>query len=239
MYKRVLLKLSGEALKGEGRYGIDPKTVKNLAESLKEVYELGVDLAIVCGAGNIFRGIIGEELGMDRSQADYMGMLGTIMNGLALQDALESIGVPTRVMTALQINAVSEPYIRRRALRHLEKKRVLILVGGTGSPYFSTDTAAALRAAELNMEIILMAKNGVDGVYDKDPKKHKDAKMFNALSQEEMLEKHLNVMDLTAATMCRDNHIDIIVFNMNKEGNIVKAVKDKVLGTKVTWEAKK
>lgn len=239
MYKRVLLKLSGEALKGEGRYGIDPKTVKNLAESLKEVYELGVDLAIVCGAGNIFRGIIGEELGMDRSQADYMGMLGTIMNGLALQDALESIGVPTRVMTALQINAVSEPYIRRRALRHLEKKRVLILVGGTGSPYFSTDTAASLRAAELNMEIILMAKNGVDGVYDKDPKKHKDAKMFNALSQEEMLEKHLNVMDLTAATMCRDNHIDIIVFNMNKEGNIVKAVKDKVLGTKVTWEAKK
>lgn len=239
MYKRVLLKLSGEALKGEGRYGIDPKTVKNLAESLKKVYELGVDLAIVCGAGNIFRGIIGEELGMDRSQADYMGMLGTIMNGLALQDALESIGVPTRVMTALQINAVSEPYIRRRALRHLEKKRVLILVGGTGSPYFSTDTAAALRAAELNMEIILMAKNGVDGVYDKDPKKHKDAKMFNALSQEEMLEKHLNVMDLTAATMCRDNHIDIIVFNMNKEGNIVKAVKDKVLGTKVTWEAKK
>lgn len=239
MYKRVLLKLSGEALKGEGRYGIDPKTVKNLAKSLKEVYELGIDLAVVCGAGNIFRGIIGEELGMDRSQADYMGMLGTIMNGLALQDALESIDVPTRVMTALQINAVSEPYIRRRALRHLEKKRVLILVGGTGSPYFSTDTAAALRAAELNMEIILMAKNGVDGVYDKDPRKHEDAKMFKTLSQEEMLKKHLNVMDLTAATMCRDNHIDIIVFNMNKEGNIVKAVKDKVLGTKVTWEAKK
>ena len=173
---------------------------------------------------------------MDRSQADYMGMLGTIMNGLALQDGLEGLGVPTRVMTAVEVNAVAEPYIRRRALRHFNKGYVLIFVGGTGSPYFSTDTAAALRAAELNMEAILMAKNGIDGIYNKDPLKYDDAKMYHELTQREILEKRLEVIDQTAAAMCLENQIELIVFNMNKPGNIKKAVLKEKLGTKVKWE---
>ena len=236
MYQRVILKLSGEALKGNGTYGINPKTVKNIATEIKEIYELGIQIGIVVGAGNLWRGKIGEELGMDRAQADYMGMLGTIMNGLALQDALESVLVPTRVMTVLPISAVAEPYIRRRAMRHFEKGRVLIFSGGTGSPFFSTDTAAALRAAELNADIILMAKNGVEGVYDKDPRKHGDATMFTELSQEDVLTKKLAVMDQTAASICRENKIDILVFNMNNYGNMKKAVLQEPIGTLVKWE---
>jgi len=223
-------------LLSNGTYGINPKTVKNIATEIKEIYELGVQIGIVVGAGNLWRGKIGEELGMDRAQADYMGMLGTIMNGLALQDALESVTVPTRVMTLLPISAVAEPYIRRRAIRHFEKGRVLIFSGGTGSPFFSTDTAAALRAAELNADIILMAKNGVEGVYDKDPRKHDDATMFTELSQEEVLMKKLAVMDQTAASICRENKIDILVFNMNNYGNMKKAVLQESIGTLVKWE---
>lgn len=234
MYQRIILKLSGEALKGNGVYSIDPKTVKQIALEIKELRELNVEIAIVVGAGNIWRGKIGEELGMDRAQADYMGMLGTIMNGLALQDQLEQIGVPTRVMTALQTAAVAEPYIRRRALRHLEKGRVVVLAGGTGSPYFSTDTNAALRAAELGAPVILMAKNGVDGIYDKDPRKNPDAKKINHISHQEVLEKNLAVMDSTAASLCKDNDIDISVFDMNVRGNIKRAVLEEPIGTIVT-----
>jgi uridylate kinase len=236
MYQRVILKLSGEALKGNGTYGINPATVKNIATEIKEIYELGVQIGIVVGAGNLWRGKTGEELGMDRAQADYMGMLGTIMNGLALQDALESALVPTRVMTVLPVSAVAEPYIRRRAMRHFEKGRVLIFSGGTGSPFFSTDTAAALRAAELNADIILMAKNGVEGVYDKDPRKHTDAVMYQTVTQQMVLEKNLQVMDQTAASICRENKINILVFNMNLHGNIKKAVLQEPIGTLVKWE---
>ncbi|MDY0075547.1 MAG: UMP kinase [Acholeplasmataceae bacterium] len=239
MYQRVILKLSGEALKGDGAYGIHPLTVKGIATEIKEIYELGVQIGIVVGAGNLWRGKIGEELGMDRAQADYMGMLGTIMNSLALQDALESILVPSRVMTVLPVSAVAEPYIRRRAMRHFEKGRVLIFAGGTGSPYFSTDTAAALRAAELNADIILMAKNGVEGVYNKDPKKHVDATMFTELSQEQVMQQKLAVMDQTAASICRENKIDILVFNMNTYGNMKKAILQEPIGTLVKWEETK
>lgn len=233
MYRRVVLKISGEALKGQGQYGIDPKTVKKIAQEVKSVHEAGIELAVVVGAGNLWRGITGEELGMDRAQADYMGMLGTIMNGLALQDSLEAIGIPTRVMTALQIAAVAEPYIRRRTLRHFEKGRVVVLAGGTGSPYFSTDTTAALRAAELGADVILMAKNGVDGVYDKDPNKYEDAVLLSQVSHQEVLEKNLQIMDSTAASLCKDNHIEIRVFDMNQPGNILKAAKGEGVGTVV------
>ncbi len=236
MYNRVIIKLSGEALKGDGMYGIHPLTVKKIATEIKEIHALGVDVGIVVGGGNLWRGKTGEELGMDRAQADYMGMLGTVMNSLALQDALESIDVPSRVMTVLPISTVAEPYIRRRAMRHFEKTRVLIFAGGTGTPYFSTDTAAALRAAELDAKIILMAKNGVDGVYDKDPKKHQDATMYEALTQEDILVKKLGVMDQTAASMCHENKIDVIVFNLNTSGNMKKAVLEEPIGTKVSWE---
>jgi uridylate kinase len=236
MYPRVIIKLSGEALKGDGMYGIHPLTVKKIATEIKEIHALGVDVGIVVGGGNLWRGKTGEELGMDRAQADYMGMLGTVMNSLALQDALESIDVPSRVMTVLPISTVAEPYIRRRAIRHFEKKRVLIFAGGTGTPYFSTDTAAALRAAELDAPIILMAKNGVDGVYDKDPKKHEDATMYDALTQEDLLVKKLGVMDQTAASICHENKIDVIVFNLNTTGNMKKAVLEEPIGTKVSWE---
>ncbi|PKK96697.1 MAG: UMP kinase [Tenericutes bacterium HGW-Tenericutes-3] len=236
MYQRVILKLSGEALKGNGTYGIHPTTVKGIATEIKELYKLGVQVGIVVGAGNLWRGKTAEELGMDRAQADYMGMLGTIMNGLALQDALESIDVPTRVMTVLPVSAVAEPYIRRRAMRHFEKGRVLIFSGGTGSPFFTTDTAAALRAAELNADVILMAKNGVEGVYDKDPRKHKDAILFTEVSQDQVLRDKLDVMDSTAASICRENKINILVFNMNEQGNIKKAVLGEPIGTLVKWE---
>src|SRR5690554_5348892 len=233
MYRRVVLKISGEALKGQGQYGIDPKTVKKIAQEVKSVHEAGIELAVVVGAGNLWRGITGEELGMDRAQADYMGMLGTIMNGLALQDSLEAIGIPTRVMTAVQIAAVAEPYIRRRTLRHFEKGRVVVLAGGTGSPYFSTDTTAALRAAELGADVILLAKNGLDGVYDKDPNKYEDAVLLSQVSHQEVLEKNLQIMDSTAASLCKDNHIEIRVFDMNQPGNILKAAKGEGVGTVV------
>lgn len=236
MYQRVILKLSGEAMKGNTNYGIDPQTVKKIALEIKEIYDLGVQIGVVIGAGNLWRGVIGEELGMDRAQADYMGMLGTIMNGLALQDSLEGINVPSRVMSAIPIPEVAEPYIRRRAIRHLEKNRVTIFVGGTGSPYFSTDTAAGLRAAEIDAEVILMAKNGVEGVYDKDPRKFEDALLYKELTLQEVLEKNLMVMDSTAASICKDNKINIAVFDMNKHGNIKKATLKENVGTLVKWE---
>lgn len=236
MYKRILLKLSGEALKGETSYGIDPQTVSEIAKQIKEIHDLGVQIGIVVGGGNIWRGKTAEGLGMDRAQADYMGMLATIMNGLAVQDSLEHFGVPTRVMTALPINQVAEPYIRRRAIRHLEKNRVCIFVGGLGSPYFSTDTACVLRATEIGAEVVLMAKNKTEGVYDSDPRKNPSAKLFNELTFSEILAKNLAVMDSTAASLCKDNHINLIVFNMNTKGNIIKAVKGEKIGTLVKVE---
>lgn len=236
MFKRVIIKISGEALKGKGKYGIDPSTVKSIANEIKDIHSLGVNVGVVVGGGNLWRGKTGEELGMDRAQADYMGMLGTIMNGLALQDSLESINVPSRVMTVLPVSAVAEPYLRRRALRHFEKNRVLIFSGGTGTPFFSTDTAAALRGAELNADIILMAKNNVDGVFDKDPLSNENAKMFKKISQKELMIKNLEVMDQTAASICQENKIDLLVFNLNKEGNMKKAIQGLEIGTRVTWE---
>ena len=233
MYKRVLLKLSGEALRGQTEFGINPPTVKETARQIKEIYDLGCEIGIVVGGGNIWRGKTAEQLGMERAQADYMGMLATVMNALALQDALESIDVPTRVMSALQIQEVAEPYIRRRAIRHLEKGRVCIFAGGLGAPYFSTDTASVLRATEIEANVVLMAKNGTEGVYDSDPKTNKDAKMYDELTFQDILNKCLGVMDSTAASLCRDNGMELIVFNMNKDGNIVKAVKGEKIGTKV------
>ncbi len=232
-YKRVLLKISGEALKGDKsvELGINPKVVKSIANQIKEIYELGVEIGIVCGAGNIWRGRDAFELGMERAQADYMGMLGTMLNGLALQDALESIGIKTRVMSAIKCDEVAEPYIRRKALQHLTKGLVVIFVGGTGSPYFSTDTAAALRAAEINADVILMAKNGTSGVYNKDPRKYSDAVMYDELTIDKLLESKLEVMDLTSATLCQDNNLPIIVFDMNVEGNIKKTVMGEKIGT--------
>ena len=232
-YKRVLLKLSGEALAGEKGFGIDPETVKKVAEELKEVYALGAEIAIVCGGGNIWRGVTGEKIGMERAQADYMGRLATIMNGLALQDTLEALGVPTRVQTAIEMKAVAEPYIRRRAERHLEKGRVVIFAGGTGSPYFSTDTTSALRAAEINADVILMAKNGVDGVYNADPKLDETAVKFDNLTHMDVITKGLHVMDSTASTMSMDNHIPLVVFNMNESGNIKRVVQGEEIGTTV------
>ena len=237
MYKRVLLKLSGEALKGEeAASGIDPKTVLAIAKQIKDVHDLGVQVGIVVGGGNIWRGKTAEELGMDRAQGDYMGMLATMMNGLAIQDALEKLGVNSRCMTALQINQVAEPYIRRRAIHHLEKGIVTIFIGGLGSPYFSTDTACVLRATEIGAEVVLMAKNKTEGVYDSDPRKNPNAKMFDTLTFNEILARNLMVMDSTAASLCKDNKMKLIVFNMNEQGNIVKAVKGEKIGTLVTVE---
>jgi len=233
MYKRILLKLSGEALKGDTAFGIDAETVKNIALQIKDAHDLGIEIGIVVGGGNIWRGKTASELGMDRAQADYMGMLATIMNGLAVQDALEQINVPTRCMTALPINEVAEPYIRRRAIRHLEKKRVCIFVGGLGSPYFSTDTACVLRATEIGAQVVLMAKNKTEGVYDSDPRQNPGAHMYEELTFSEILSKGLAVMDSTAASLCRDNNLSLVVFNMNKKGNIVKAAKGEKIGTLV------
>ena len=235
MYKRILLKLSGEALKADSNAIIDPETVKGIAAQIKQIYDLGTEIGIVVGGGNIWRGKIGEELGMERAQADYMGMLATIMNGLSIQDALEGMGVPTRCMTALPIDTVAEPYIRRKAIRHLEKRRVCIFAGGLGSPYFSTDTACVLRATEIGAEIVLMAKNGTEGIYDSDPRKNPNAHMYSELTFNEILEKGLAVMDSTAASLCRDNKLPLIVFNMNKDGNILRAVKGENIGTKVKF----
>lgn len=235
-YKRILLKLSGEALAGETGFGIDPPTIKKISAEIKEVHDLGVEISIVVGGGNIWRGHIGEEVGMERAQADYMGMLATIMNGLALQDALENLGVPTRVQTAIEMKEVAEPFIRRKAIRHLEKGRVVIFAGGTGSPYFSTDTASALRATEINADVILMAKNNVDGVYSADPKLDKNAEKYDSLSYMDIINKDLKVMDSTASTMSMDNHIPLIVFNLNEPGNIKRVVVGENIGTIVGEE---
>lgn len=230
-YKRVLLKISGEALAGDQGFGINPIVVKDIAQQIKDAKNLGVEIAIVCGGGNIWRGKTGADMGMERASADYMGMLATVMNGLALQNALESIGLETRVMTAIDMKEVAEPYIRRRAVRHLEKGRIVIFSAGTGSPYFTTDTTAALRAAEIHADVILMAKNGVDGVYSADPKLDPNAVKFDKLTYLDVLNKDLKIMDQTAITLCKDNNIDLSVFNMQKEGNIALACKQEVEGT--------
>ncbi|RDW19510.1 UMP kinase [Oceanobacillus arenosus] len=232
-YRRIVLKLSGEALSGDQDYGINPKTIKSIAEQVKEVVELGVEVAIVVGGGNIWRGKVGSEMGMDRASADYMGMLATVMNSLALQDGLENVGVETRVQTSIEMRQVAEPYIRRRAIRHLEKKRVVIFAAGTGNPYFSTDTTAALRAAEIEAEVILMAKNNVDGVYTADPKIDKDATKYESLSYMEMLNEGLGVMDATASSLSMDNDIPLIVFSITEEGNIKKVVEGETIGTTI------
>jgi len=232
--QRIMIKLSGEALAGNAGIGIDPRTVKHIAKEIKDAYDLGIaEIGIVVGGGNIFRGKLATEMGIDRSSADYMGMIGTILNALALQNSLEAMGVPTRVMTSLNIPEVAEPYIRRKALSHLEKDFIVIFGGGTGNPYFSTDTTSALRAAELGASIIYMAKNGTDGVYDKDPKKNSDAIKYTTLTTQEVLQKELQVMDSTAAALCHDNHIDICVFDMNQDGNIKKAILGEPIGTMI------
>ena len=234
MSKRVLLKLSGEAMAGTKGFGIEPMTVKEMAIEIKTMVDNGTEVAIVVGGGNIWRGQAAAGLGMDRSQADYMGMMATVMNGLALQDSLESIGCSARVQSSLHIDQVAEPYIRRRAIRHMEKGRVVILSGGTGMPYFTTDTNSMIKAAELNCDLVLMAKNGTEGVYDKDPNAFDDAVMYDTLTYKEILEKDLRVMDLTAAALAEENNLNTVVFNLNKTGNILKAVTDEKIGTKIT-----
>lgn len=231
-YKRVILKLSGEALAGDKGYGIEHSIISAIARQVVEIEQLGVQIAIVVGGGNIWRGVAGSARGMDRATADYMGMLATVINALALQDALESEGMETRVMSAIEMQEVCEPYIRRRAIRHLEKGRVVIFAAGTGNPYFSTDTTAALRSAEIEAEVILMAKK-VDGVYDSDPVNNPEAVKFEELNYIEVLNKGLAVMDSTAASLCMDNKIPIIVFNLTREGNILKAVMGENIGTYV------
>ena len=232
-YKRVVLKLSGEALAGKTGYGIDAETITSIAEQVKEVVELKVEVAIVVGGGNIWRGISGSAQGIDRATADYMGMLATVMNSLALQDKLESLGVPTRVQTSIDMKQIAEPYIRRRAIRHLEKGRVVIFAGGTGNPFFSTDTTAALRAAEIEAEVILMAKNKVDGVYTADPLVDPNAVKLETLTYMDVLSKNLGVMDSTASSLCKDNNIPLIVFSITEPGNIKRAVLGEKIGTTV------
>ena len=233
VYKRVLIKLSGEALMGDLPYGIDPKVAQNLAIKIRDVHDMGVQVAIVVGGGNIWRGLQASSKGMDRAGADYMGMLATIMNGLALQDALESYGVMTRVMTAIEMHQVAEPYIRRRAIRHLEKGRIVILAGGAGLPYFTTDTTAALRSVEIGAEVILMEKNQVDGIYDSDPRKNPDAIRFDELSYMDAINMGLRVMDSTALTLCMDNKMKIIVLNLSSD-NLEKAILGERVGTLVS-----
>lgn len=235
-FKRVLLKLSGEALQGELGFGIDPAILKTLAGEIKEVQRLGVEVAIVIGGGNIFRGVAASTLGMDRSTADYMGMLATVLNSLALQDALERIDVTTRVMSAIAMQELCEPYIKRRATRHLEKGRVIIFAAGTGNPFFTTDTAAGLRAIEIQADAIFKATK-VEGVYDKDPHKDPSAKLFSQLSYIEVLNRGLKVMDSTAISLCMDNHMDIYVFNMTTPGNIKRILQGKNIGTRVSYDA--
>ena len=232
--RRVMIKISGEALAGENGVGINPQVVKAIAKEIKDAYDLKLcEIGVIVGGGNIFRGKIASEMGIERSSADYMGMIGTILNALALQNSLESLGVQTRVMTSLNIPEVAEPYIRRKALSHFQKGKIVIFGGGTGNPYFSTDTTAALRAAELGASIIYMAKNGVDGVYDKDPRKDSTAKKYATLTNHELLQKELQVMDSTAAALCHDNNIDLYVFDMNVPGNISKAILGEDIGTKI------
>ncbi len=232
-YKRIVLKLSGEALAGDKGFGIDPEVVESIAQQIKDVksHACGLEIGIVVGGGNIWRGLSGSAKGMDRATADYMGMLATVMNSLALQDALEEHGVDTRVQTAIEMRQVAEPYIRRKAIRHLEKGRVVIFAAGTGNPYFSTDTTAALRAAEIEADIILMAKRNADGVYDSDPRHNPNAKMFKELEHKEVLQRGLAVMDSTATSLCMDNEIPIIVFSIDEPGNILKAVLGHDIGT--------
>ena len=232
--KRVILKISGEALAGKNGTGINAVYVKKIAAEIKALYEKVDELGIIVGAGNIWRGRDAVENDMNRSSADYMGMLGTILNSLALQNALESFGLKVRVMSSLNIPSVCEPYIYRKAMSHLNKKTIVIFGGGTGNPFFSTDSAAALRAAEIGADCILMAKNGVDGVYNDDPRKNPNATRYETLTYDEMLAKHLSVMDLTSATLCRENKIKIIVFDMNVEGNIARVVDEPTIGTIIT-----
>ena len=231
-YRRILLKLSGEALMGDGEYGMDPKMLEHLAESIKTIHDDGIEVGIVVGGGNIFRGMAGAAAGMDRAQADYMGMLATVMNALALQDAFEKAGMMTRVMSAIEMHEVAETYIRRRAIRHLEKGRVVIFAAGTGNPYFTTDTTAALRACELDVDCVMKATK-VDGVYDADPKTHPDAHRFDRISYMDVLSRGLNVMDATATSLCMDNDVPMIVFDLTKPGNISRALKGEVVGTTV------
>ncbi|SMO53584.1 uridylate kinase [Melghirimyces algeriensis] len=236
-YKRVVLKLSGEALAGEQGYGINPDIIHSIAKEIKEVVELGVEVSIVVGGGNIWRGMAGSAKGMDRATADYMGMLATVMNSLAMQDALEKAGVPTRVQTSIEMRQVAEPYIRRRAIRHLEKGRVVIFASGTGNPYFSTDTTAALRAAEIEAEVILMAKNKVDGVYSADPSRDPKAVKYETLTYMDVLNQGLGVMDSTASSLCMDNDIPLIVFSIDGQDNIRKVVMGEQIGTVVRGNA--
>ncbi|HFI0917592.1 TPA: UMP kinase [Streptococcus suis] len=233
-YERILIKLSGEALAGERGVGIDLKTVQEMAKEIQEVAESGIQIALVIGGGNLWRGEPAAEAGMDRVQADYTGMLGTVMNALVMADSLKQLGVDTRVQTAIAMQSVAEPYIRGRALRHLEKGRIVIFGAGIGSPYFSTDTTAALRAAEIEADAILMAKNGVDGVYNADPKKDANAVKFNELTHREVISRGLKIMDATASTLSMDNDIDLVVFNMNEPGNIKRVVFGEPIGTTVS-----
>ncbi|NRA08207.1 MAG: UMP kinase [Myxococcales bacterium] len=232
-YGRLLVKLSGEQLAGETGFGISPTMIETTAREIHQVHELGVQLAVVVGGGNVIRGIHASEQGLDRANADYMGMMASVINSLALQDALEKAGLVTRVLSALEIQSVAEPYIRRRAVRHLEKGRIVVFAGGTGNPYFSTDTAAALRAAEIGAELILMAKNGVDGVYDSDPRENPKARRYERVSFDEALQKNLRVMDQTAIAMCRENNLPMVVFDMGVPGNLLRVAAGKALGTRV------
>jgi uridylate kinase len=235
-FKRILLKLSGEALLGKQGHGIDADMLALYADEIKSVKEAGVEISVVIGGGNIFRGVKGATAGMDRVQGDYMGMLATMINSMALQDSLERKGIHTRLMSAIRMEEIAEPYIRRRAIRHLQKGRVIIFGAGTGNPYFTTDTAASLRAIEIEADVILKGTK-VDGIFDKDPAKHSDAVKFDTITGDEVLRRQLNVMDLTAFTLCRDNQTPIIVFNVNKAGNLLKiSQKDFSVGTKVVWD---
>ena len=233
IFKRILLKLSGEALGGTRGFGVDSTRAGEIAQEIAEVHGLGVEVAIVIGGGNIFRGVASSAQEMDRVAADHMGMLATVINAIALQDALEKLSAPTRVMTAIQMHQVAEPFIRRRAIRHLEKGRVVIFAAGTGNPYFSTDTAAALRAMEIHADVILKATK-VDGIYDADPVRFKDAKMFSEISYLEMISQNLAVMDQTAISLCRENNLPIIVFNLNVSGNIARVVQGEKVGSLVS-----
>lgn len=233
VYRRVVLKLSGEAMAGDQGFGLDLDVVQRSARDIRALCELGVQVAVVVGGGNIWRGTAGSQRGMDRATADYMGMLATVINALALQDQLEQVGLDTRVLTAIEMRQVAEPYIRRRAIRHLEKGRVVIFASGTGNPFFSTDTTAALRAAEIEADVILMAKRGVDGVYDCDPRIHPDARKFEYLDYIEVLQRGLGVMDATATSLCMDNRIPIIVFDFNEPNNMLRACLGEPVGTKV------
>lgn len=231
-YKRILLKLSGEALMGDRQYGIDPKRLSAYAEEIKKIVENGIEVAIVIGGGNIFRGVAGASNGIDRVQGDYMGMLATIINGLALQSAIEALGIKTRLLTAIKMEQVAEPFIKRRAVRHLEKGRVVIFGGGTGNPYFTTDTAAVLRAIEIGADVILKGTR-VDGIYTSDPEKNKDAIKFDTITFKDVLSKGLKIMDTTAFTLSQENNLPIIIFDMNVEGNLEKVISGENIGTKV------